>query len=639
MQTEWIGRSEGAEVDFELADSDEVLRIYTTRPDTIFGATFMVVAPEHALVEDVLRSPAPGADAAAIRAYVEEARNKADVDRMAEGKDKTGVFSGLYAINPATNAPIPIWIADYVLMGYGHGAIMAVPGQDQRDWEFAERFGLPIVRTVQPPPDFEGKHYLGEGPAVNSGFLDGLDIAAAKARIIAWVEEQGIGRRKINYKLRDWLFSRQRYWGEPFPIVYDERGNHYPVGEASLPVLLPEMEQYKPPESEDPQPMLAAARTWLHTTAGAAGVDPSVLPPQAPVTREANTMPNWAGSCWYYLRFCDPRNDQAAVGRAAESYWMDATGVDLYIGGAEHAVLHLLYARFWHKALFDLGHVSTSEPMRKLFHQGLITAYSYQRPDRSLCPNDQAEETSDGKFIERGTGVPLTPVIAKMSKALRNVVNPDDVIAEYGADTMRLYEMYMGPLEASKPWNPRDIVGQFNFLQRAWRLLIDERTGTARLSETRDAAVERELHRAVARIGPKIEELRFNTAIADLIKFVNAVPSGGALTRDQADRFVLILAPFVPHLAEEAWSRLGHASSLAYEPWPAFDESMLHDAQIEIPVQINGKVRGRVTVPAGADAKAIEAAAMADERVKELIEGKPIKKVIVVPGKLVNVVL
>lgn len=639
MQTEWIGRSEGAEIDFPLAERDGSVRVYTTRPDTIFGATYMVIAPEHPLVEEAI-SILPEREAGPIFEYVHAAKNKSDVDRQAEAKDKTGVFSGLYATNPATGERIPVWIADYVLMGYGHGAIMAVPGHDERDYEFAKKFGLRIVEVVARPGGAGELPYSGDGVAVNSSgegvSLDGLPTAEAKSRVIAWLEEEGIGRRKVNYKLRDWLFSRQRYWGEPFPIVYDGAGNHYPVSESALPVRLPEMEQYKPPESEEPAPMLAAAPAWINTTAGEAGVDPALLPPETPVRREANTMPNWAGSCWYYLRFADPRNAGRFIGREAEEYWMGPGGVDLYIGGSEHAVLHLLYARFWHKVLFDLGEVSSPEPMRRLFHQGMITSFAYQRADKSLVPVDHVEEAPGGGFVERGVGTPVVQTIAKMSKTLKNVINPDDVIAEYGADTMRLYEMYMGPLEASKPWNPRDITGMFRFLQKAWRMVIDEATGAPRLADRADEAAERELHRTIARIGPQIEKLSFNTAIADLIKFVNAAPAAG-LARSQAERFALILAPFAPHIAEEMWSRLGHAGSLAHEPWPTYDEGMLRDSTVEIPVQVNGKLRERVTVAAGADVKALEAAGL--EAARPHIEGKSVKKVIVVPGKLVNVVV
>ena len=675
MQTEWIGRSEGAEVDFPLDGRDGSIRVYTTRPDTIFGATFMVVAPEHPLVEVAIAAGA--GDVGAIRAYVQAARGKAEVERMAEGKDKTGVFSGLYAINPATDAPIPVWIADYVLMGYGHGAIMAVPAHDQRDGEFAARFAIPVRSVVTPPDAWLMEHaapalrgtpaaelrelyrsgppagsfaavFDGQGVAINSAnevvSLDGLPTAQATKRITEWLTSEGIGRATVNYKLRDWLFSRQRYWGEPFPIVFDDRGNHYPVGEQALPVRLPEMEQYKPVESEDPQPMLAGApAAWLRTTAGAAGVDPALLPPETPVRREANTMPNWAGSCWYYLRYCDPRNGGRFVGPAAESYWMGPSGVDLYIGGSEHAVLHLLYARFWHKALFDLGFVSQAEPMRRLFHQGLITSYAYQRKDKSLVPVDQVQDLGDGKYVETATGQNVAQIVAKMSKSLKNVVNPDDVIAEFGADTMRLYEMYMGPLDASKPWNPRDITGLFRFLQRAWRTVIDESTGQPRLAAEPDPAFERELHRTIARLGPQIEKLAFNTAIADLIKLINAAPAAdgggaGSITHSQAERLTLILAPFAPHIAEEMWMRLGRTRSLTLEAWPTFDPALLRDATVEIPVQVMGKLRARITVASDADAKTIEAAALAEPHIRQLIEGKKINKVIVVPGKLVNIV-
>jgi leucyl-tRNA synthetase len=818
MQSEWIGRSEGAEIDFELVDAPigefTSLRIYTTRPDTIFGATYMVVAPEHPLVQAVLDAPPPAADAAAVRTYVESARNRGEIERQAEGKDKTGVFSGVWARNPATGAEMPVWIADYVLMGYGHGAIMAVPAHDQRDFDFARRFALPIRDVVYPrtvaamqffavqaapevatspnwaailaeflrevttnslPPRafwdslrrsmaasggesaaqhevdaavrehelpaeirqrqvsrltwseaieslgfttflemrrrFEdggfqsqsGQAYEGTGFGVHSEAegvsLDGLPTAEAREAIVAWLEREGIGRRKINYKLRDWLFSRQRYWGEPFPIVWDAQGNHYPVGERVLPLRLPEMEQYRPPESDDPLPMLASApREWQHITAGEAGVYPSLLPPETPVHRETNTMPNWAGSCWYYLRYCDPRNASRLVGQEAERYWMDGSGVDLYIGGAEHAVLHLLYARFWHKVLYDLGHVSTSEPMRRLYHQGMITSFAYQRKDKSLVPIDEVWEirleedgggyasvraATGGEVVKRidspdlpteinerlkkdrsiyvvfGSGADVndigsrisdvelvTQTVAKMSKALKNVINPDDVIASFGADTFRMYEMYMGPLDASKPWNPRDITGLFRFLQRAWRLVVSEETGELRIAAAADAEIERELHRMISRVGPGIEKLALNTAIAAMIEFVNAATSAASaasgsavLAQDQIERFALVLAPFAPHIAEEIWSRCGRAGSLSHEPWPGFDESLLRQAGVELPVQINGKVRARITVPTDAPASQVEAAALKDERIREFIEGKAIAKIIVIPGKMVNIVV
>ncbi|MFN0133571.1 MAG: class I tRNA ligase family protein [Phycisphaerales bacterium] len=554
--------------------------------------------------------------------------------------------------------------------------------------------------------------FAGTGFAVNSASselsIDGLSTRDAKDAVIAWLERTGIGRRRVNFKLRDWLFSRQRYWGEPFPVVFDEHGDHHAVGDAALPVVLPDLKEFRPPESDDPAPMLAAATDWLATTAGAAGVPD--LAPEAPVRREANTMPNWAGSCWYYLRFCDPKNAAQFASPEALAYWMGSTGIDLYIGGSEHAVLHLLYARFWHKVLFDLGLVPCPEPAAKLFHQGMITSFAYQRPDKSLVPADHVhlmvcENPEDmpepdwsnwpqpqkllkplrmrvdsvGQWVgwkvkshdillinagnlkrlrEHGgsfyfeTGAPGTPLeqiverelepreqtVAKMSKTLKNVINPDDVIAEFGADTMRLYEMAMGPLEASKPWNPRDIVGCYRFLQKAWRLIVDEQSGAPRPhAPTADSAVEKALHRLIAKVGPDIERLSFNTAIAAMMEFIK-VPGPDGLTLDQAERFVLVLAPFAPHLAEELWSKLGHAKSLAHEPWPAHDPAMLRESTIEIAVQIMGKVRGHITVAADADQATVEKAALAEPRVRELIEGKTIRKVIVVPGKLVNIV-
>jgi leucyl-tRNA synthetase len=645
MQREWIGRSEGAEIDFPLLDDSvegnptgESLRVFTTRPDTIFGATYMVVAPEHPLVELLEDMPRRETDVAAVMRYVTEARNRSDVERQ-ESKEKTGVFTGVYVRNPATGERIPVWVADYVLMGYGTGAIMAVPAQDERDWAFAEKFGLPIVRTVQPPAGWdEGKAYTGDGPAINSEFLNGLGVAEAKERIIAWLEKNHAGMRRVNYRLRDWLFSRQRYWGEPFPIVYDRAGRHFPVCDAALPVKLPPLEDYAPEESDEPRPLLAKAAEWVKTTAGEAGVDPALLDPAEPVMRETNTMPGWAGSCWYYLRYCDARNGERFVSREAESYWMDGRGVDLYVGGAEHAVLHLLYARFWHKVLYDLGEVGTPEPFAKLFHQGLITSYAYQRADKSLVPIDAVDETAEGAYVERATGEPVKQIVAKMSKSLKNVVNPDDIIADYGADTFRLYEMYLGPLEASKPWNTRDIVGLFRFLQRAWRLIVDEETGVLRLVASADEGVERQLHRAVAKVAEDVPNLRFNTAIAALIEFVNAATSAGGVTQGQAERFALTLAPFAPHISEELWSRLGRTGSVAYEPFPPHDPAMLLEDTIEVPVQISGKVKARIRVSAEADAAAMEAAALADAKVQELIAGKTVRKVIAVPGRLINIV-
>jgi len=674
LQTEWIGRSEGAEIRFAVEGDDEPLSVFTTRPDTLFGATYMVVAPEHPLVA---RAIARG-NSSKLAEYVSWAKNRSDIDRQAS-KEKTGCATGLSAINPATGARIPVWTADYVLMGYGTGAIMAVPAHDERDFEFAKAFALPIVQVVEiDGVTFTGEAATaGEGRAVNSAnaatvSINGLTTADAKKAVIAWLEKQGIGALRVNYRLRDWLFSRQRYWGEPFPIVYDADGNHYPVSVASLPLTLPPLADYSPVESDVPQPPLAKAREWTHTTAGAAGVDPALLPANTPVVRETNTMPGWAGSCWYYLRYCSPKDSSHFVSPEAERYWMlsprassgktgtpaqydaatcHAGGVDLYVGGSEHAVLHLLYARFWHKMLFDLGHVSTPEPMGKLFHQGLITSYAYQRADKTLVPNDQVEERGEGNFVETATGAKVAQIVAKMSKSLKNVVNPDDVIAEYGADTFRLYEMYMGPLEASKPWNTRDIVGVFRFLQRAWRLAVDEKTGELLCAATVDPKIEKLLHRTIHKVGEDIERLSFNTAIAAMIELVNAAtrptgmtdPTQGGMTRDQLERFARILWPFAPHFADELGAKLGVKGGLNggfyASSWPSYDAALLVDDEVEMPVQIQGKIKARLMVPTKADAAAVEALALAHADVIAAIAGRPVKKVVVVPGRMVNIVV
>ena len=667
MQREWIGRSEGASIRFDLDGGGDPLEVFTTRPDTLFGATYLVVAPEHPLVDVLLAEEANSE----LSSYVETARNRGDVERMMDSKEKTGVFTGRHAVHPVTGDRVPIWTADYVLMGYGTGAIMAVPAHDQRDFEFARTFDIPIRVVVDggPPEGEMSEAHTATGIAVNSTHadltLDGLATDDAKVRMVDWLSEAGRGRRTVNFKLRDWLFSRQRYWGEPFPIVFDGNGDHYPVREDALPVELPDLEDYQPVESDDPTPPLGKAETWVNTTAGEAGVDPSILPPDTPVRRETNTMPGWAGSCWYYLRYLDPHNGDAFVAPDVEQYWMlsdreaagsnrtcaageesfDANrhhvgGVDLYVGGAEHAVLHLLYARFWHKILFDLGEVSTPEPIGRLFHQGMITSFAFKRGDGSLVPVDEVdtEETDgDDRHVERATGGEVERIVAKMSKSLRNVINPDDVIEEYGADTFRLYEMYMGPLDASKPWNTRDIVGVHRFLQRVWRLVVDEKTGELDLRQESSEEVERALNVMISKVGVDIERFAFNTAIAAMIEFVNTA-TGTGLTASQLDRFTRVLAPFAPHLAEELHHRGGGRSSIVLAEWPDVDASLLVSDTVEVPVQVMGKVRSRVTVPADADAAMMEAAALADPRIVELVEGKTIRKVVVVPGKLVNVV-
>jgi leucyl-tRNA synthetase len=635
MQRNWIGRSAGARIEFDVAG--HALPVFTTRPDTLFGATFMAVAPEHPLVRAVT---AP-ARRAAVEEYRRQAAARSDVDRMAEGRAKTGVDSGAVARNPATGRDIPVWVADYVLMGYGTGAIMGVPGQDQRDWEFARTHGLPIVRTVRPPADFQGEAYTGEGPAVNSGFLDGLAVEPARERMIAWLEAQGIGTRQVTYKLRDWLFSRQRYWGEPFPVLHAPEGRVIALREDELPVVLPEMDDFTPEASDDPAaaprpPLGRAPESWRIVTRDGLRCE-----------RELNTMPQWAGSCWYYLRFIDPASAGRFVGSEAERYWMGGGGVDLYVGGAEHAVLHLLYARFWHKVLHDLGHVSTPEPFARLFNQGYIQAFAYRDQrgmvvpaeevvDQDGRPAAEVQDEADRSFSWQGKAVARE--YGKMGKSLKNATNPDDVCAAYGCDTLRLYEMYMGPLEASKPWAPRDIAGPFRFLQRLWRLAVDEQTGALVLRPQPDPAVEKELHRTIARVGADIERLALNTAIAALIEFVNTATAAGGITGEQLDRLLRILCPFAPHVAEELWSRLGRPPCVAQQPWPEADAALLVEDTVELPVQILGKLRGRIRVPAGADASAVEAAARADERIAALLEGKTIRKVIVVPGKIVNIV-
>ena len=649
QQTEWIGRSEGAELHFRLNDkSGDSLEVYTTRPDTIFGATFLVIAPEHPLVERLLSSPPSACEPDAIRTYINDAKDRSDLERRTGSAGKTGVFTGIHAINPLNDTSVPVWISDYVLMEYGHGAIMAVPGHDERDHAFAELFDLPIIEVVQCLDESDAQCYVGEGISKNSTSeqlsLDGMSTLNAKAAVIEWLEQHGHGRGKVNFRLRDWLFSRQRYWGEPFPVVFDSHGHHYGLGDDALPLELPPLADYAPVESDVPTPLLGKATEWLRTTAAEASIPQEQLPADAPVIREANTMPGWAGSCWYYLRYCDPDNADRFVSEEAERYWLSPMskgnpgGVDLYIGGAEHAVLHLLYARFWHKLLFDLGLVSSSEPFAKLFHQGILTSFAYQREDTTLVPIDEVDANEDGSFTETSTGNTVEQVTAKMSKSLKNVINPDDVIAEYGADTCRLYLMYLGPAEASKPWNPRDIVGVYRYLQRTWRLAVDEEAGELRLATTADDQVERALHRTIAKVGEDVQRLGFNTAIAALIEFTNTATAGGGITTDQLDRLVRLLAPFAPHIAEELWRRLGHETSIAVAPWPEHDVAMLQDDTIELPVQIQGKIRSRIFMAPGTDEATVRAAALADERIIELLAGADVRKVIVVPDRIVNII-
>ncbi|MFD1151242.1 leucine--tRNA ligase [Saccharothrix hoggarensis] len=644
MQRNWIGRSQGARVKFAVDGAEGVdVEVFTTRPDTLFGATYMVLAPEHPLV-DVIAS-AEQADA--IAAYRRDAARKSELDRQ-ENKEKTGVFTGAHAVNPVNGARIPVYVADYVLMGYGTGAIMAVPGQDQRDWDFAKAFDLPIIRTVQPPEDFEGEAYTGAGPAVNSGFLDGLDVAEAKKKIIAWLEEQGRGEGTVQFKLRDWLFSRQRYWGEPFPIVYDEDGSPIAVPESMLPIELPEVDDYSPrtfdadDANSEPSPPLSRAEDWV-TVELDLGDGPREY------RRETNTMPNWAGSCWYQLRYVDPTESERFVNPENEQYWLgprtaehgatDPGGVDLYIGGVEHAVLHLLYSRFWQKVLFDLGHLSGDEPYRRLFNQGYIEAYAYTDARGTYVPAEQVEER-DGRYFFEGEEVRRE--YGKMGKSLKNVVTPDEMCEKYGADTFRLYEMSMGPMDVSRPWATKDVVGAQRFLQRLWRNLVDETTGALRVTDEEPGEEAlRLLHKTIAGVHDDYANLRYNTAGAKLIELNNHVTKhfpGGA-PRVLAEPLVLMLAPLSPHVAEELWSRLGHTESLAHGPFPKADEELLVEDTVEYPIQVNGKVKARVVVSASASADEVKAAALAEEKVAELLAGGEPRKVIVVPGRLVNVVL
>jgi leucyl-tRNA synthetase len=632
MQRDWIGRSEGAEVDFRLASGSNVIRVFTTRPDTLFGATYMVLAPEHPLVERITTP----AQKQAVNAYREEAGRKSDLERTELAKEKTGVFSGAYAINPVNGNSIPIWIADYVLISYGTGAIMAVPGQDERDWEFAEVFDLPVIRTVQAPEGWEGKAYLGEGPAINSSFLNGLGIADAKAKIIAWLEEQGMGTRKINYKLRDWLFSRQRYWGEPFPILHELDASGQPTGLVrplsveELPLTLPELTDYRP--TGKPEPPLEKARDWVWVTRDGKRYK-----------RETNTMPQWAGSCWYYLRYLDPRNDKAFCEPNKEQSWMP---VDLYVGGAEHAVLHLLYSRFWHKVLYDRGHVHTPEPFLRLVNQGMILGEMEftTGPDGRRATEDEVEKRGDRFVLKADPAVQVEARAYKMSKSRGNVVNPDQVVDQYGADSMRLYEMFMGPLEATKPWSMRGVEGVYRFLGRVWRLIVDDFADETRLdSAVRDVDPDREtlrqLHRTIKKVTEDLDGMRFNTAISSMMELVNYLTRLEVRPRQVVEPLVLLLSPFAPHLAEELWSVLGHSTSLAYEVWPKFDEALTRADEVEVPVQIKGKLRARILVPADIDEATLRERALAEPRIAELISGKNVVKVIIVPRKLVNIVV
>ncbi len=658
MQRNWIGRSTGAHVSFATHVGD--IDVFTTRPDTLFGATYMVLAPEHPMVASLTATSWPeGTPAAwsgdapspadAVHAYQAAAARRSELDRQAGDRAKTGVFTGSYAANPVNGDQIPVFIADYVLTGYGTGAIMAVPAQDERDWEFAEQFDLPIVRTVAPPAEWEGKAFTGDGPAINSAndevSLDGLSVADAKARIIAWLEQVGRGRGAVTYRLRDWLFSRQRYWGEPFPIVYDETGLPIALPDSMLPVELPETDDFSPkafpPDDADstPEPPLGRLTDWVE-------VELDLGDGPKKYRRETNTMPNWAGSCWYELRYLDPTNTQRLVEPEVEHYWMGPTadrplgGVELYVGGVEHAVLHLLYARFWHKVLFDLGYVSSSEPFHRLVNQGMLQLPAYTNVDGFYVPAADVVE-SDGRFFY--DDVEVAQEFGKIGKSLKNVVNPDEFLRDFGADTFRMFEMFGGPLEQSRPWDAKAIMGPFRLLQRVWRIVIDENTGETHVSDD-DVPVElnRLLHKAIHAVREGYETLRFNTSIARITELNNAItqayPNGGT-PRSLAEPLVLMLAPLAPHAAEELWQRLGHSTSLAWAPFPAVDESLLVDDTVEVPVQVNGKLRAVLSLPAGSDAAAMETAARADARVAAALDGRETRRVVAVPGRLVNFVV
>jgi leucyl-tRNA synthetase len=668
MQRNWIGRSVGAMALFSASKSngDTIdIEVFTTRPDTLFGATYLVLAPEHDLVDDLVAAAWPdGFDprwtygaatpVEAVAAYRRAIAAKSDLERQ-ESREKTGVFLGNYATNPTNGKPVPIFIADYVLAGYGTGAIMAVPGHDQRDWDFAHELGLPIVEVIA-GGDISQAAYAGDGVLVNSGYLDGMDVAAAKEAITARLEAEGRGTARIEFKLRDWLFARQRYWGEPFPIVYDGDGRPHALDEAALPVELPDVPDYSPvlfdPNDADsePSPPLAKATEWVH-------VELDLGDGLKPYTRDTNVMPQWAGSSWYELRYTDPHNAERFCAKENEAYWMgprpadhgpqDPGGVDLYVGGAEHAVLHLLYSRFWHKVLYDLGHVTSREPFRRLINQGYIQAFAYTDSRGAYVPAEDVIERDGGFFYPGPDGeIEVFQEFGKIGKSLKNSISPDEICDEYGADTLRVYEMSMGPLEASRPWATKDVVGAHRFLQRVWRLVIDEETGETRVVD--DPARQqlgtdtlRSLHRTVAGVSEDYAGLRNNTAAAKLIEYTNHLTKElrDAVPRAAVEPLVLMLAPLAPHMAEELWLRLGHATSLVHGPFPEADPAYLVEETVEYPVQVNGKVRGRVVVAADANDDALKAAAIADERVQAFLAGATPRKVIVVPGRLVNLVV
>ena len=629
MQRNWIGRSTGAEVNFTVADkdgkaTDQKLTVYTTRCDTLFGATYMVVSPEHPLVEKLTTSE----QKEAVEAYVDAAAKKSDLERTDLAKDKTGVFSGSYAINPVNGKLIPIWIADYVLISYGTGAIMAVPAHDDRDWEFAKKFNLPIIEVLKSEVDVQEQAWTEDGIHVNSEFLDGLNKKDAIEKMLAWLAENNCGKAAVNYKLRDWIFSRQRYWGEPIPLIHCPDCGTVEVPEDQLPLELPEVTSYQPTGTgESP---LAGIDSWVNCKCPKCGKD---------ARRETNTMPQWAGSCWYYLRYLDPNNEKAFADSEKVNYWMP---VDLYVGGAEHAVLHLLYARFWHKVLYDIGVVNTTEPFQRLVNQGMITSFAFQRKNKTLVPVDEVEQRDDGNYYEKATGEQLEQIIAKMSKSLKNVVNPDEEIKSYGADSVRMYEMFMGPLTMSKPWNTQGIIGIHRFLEKVWAISekpLNDVDITGKLEDEALINLRKTFAQTIKKVTKDTDTLNFNTAISQMMIFVNELSKQESIPRAMWSDFVKVISPYAPHLGEELWEKLGNKNTIAYESWPTINEDFLKDDAKTIVVMVNGKLRGKFQAAPGADDNTLIEAAKTAEGVDKFLEGKTIVKSVVVKDKLVNFVV
>lgn len=629
MQHNWIGKSTGAEVTFTVADkegkaTDQTLTVYTTRCDTLFGATYMVVSPEHKIVPAITTE----GQKSAVEAYIEQAAKKSDLERTDLNKDKTGVFSGSYAINPVNGKLIPIWIADYVLISYGTGAIMAVPAHDDRDWEFAKKFNLPIIEVLKSEVNVQEEAWTKDGIHVNSEFLDGLNKKDAIAKMLEFLEEKKIGRKAINYKLRDWVFSRQRYWGEPIPLVHCPDCGTVPVPEEELPLKLPEVKSYQPTGTgESP---LAAIDSWVNCKCPKCGKASK---------RETNTMPQWGGSCWYYLRYLDPKNEKAFCSKEAEKYWMP---VDLYIGGAEHAVLHLLYARFWHKVLYDCGVVTTKEPFQRLVNQGMITSFAYQRKNKTLVPVDEVEIREDGKAYEKATGEQLEQIIAKMSKSLKNVVNPDDEIKAYGADSVRMYEMFMGPLTMSKPWSTQGIVGIHRFLERVWAVSekpMAEIDISGKLTDEKLISARKTFAQTIKKVTEDTAALNFNTAISQMMIFINEISKLDTIPTAMWSDFVKVLSPYAPHLGEELWEKLGNKDTIAYVQWPTVSEDFCKDDAKTIVVMVNGKLRAKFQAAPGTADDELKAMAQNNEDAKKFLDGKEIVKCVVVKDKLVNFVI